>query len=291
MIADPGESTWAAGQSGPARTWRAVWRLTAGSGPCAASPAVSEDAGGVHAQLPAHGAVQGFLRSSRHGSRHGRAGLARFLIEDLRPSVSAKRRHANRPLPLDDPESVWWVAGGQVDVFFTLPGSTGARTAAASLPGGGGGLDLRHQRGPGSCGRRLMAVGVGTARLLRFARGDLIRLGFEERLAEQAAVLHRRFGSPRRPRAEPRRWLLPAGRTVPTATELAQGRGGAPRGSPGSAISTELPSSLTGPLPVNELEARFPLSEHLWLTSRDGLPGDRLGHRSPSVRTGDPWPG
>ena len=34
-----------------------------------------------------------------------------------------------------------------------------------------------------------MAVGVGTARLLRFARGDLIRLGFEERLAEQVAVL------------------------------------------------------------------------------------------------------
>ena len=34
-----------------------------------------------------------------------------------------------------------------------------------------------------------MAVGVGTARLLKFARGDLIRLGFEERLAEQVAVL------------------------------------------------------------------------------------------------------
>ena len=34
-----------------------------------------------------------------------------------------------------------------------------------------------------------MAVGAGPAQLLKFARGDLIRLSFEEGLSDQVAVL------------------------------------------------------------------------------------------------------
>ena len=56
----------------------------------------------------------------------------RFLIEELLPFSQPAETAANRPLPLDDPEAVWWVTGGQVDVFFTLPG-----TRAASRAGGG----------------------------------------------------------------------------------------------------------------------------------------------------------
>ena len=41
----------------------------------------------------------------------------------------------------------------------------------------------------GRSGGGLLAVGAGTAQLLKFARGDLIRLSFEEKLADQVAVL------------------------------------------------------------------------------------------------------
>ena len=61
-----------------------------------------------------------------------------------------------------------------------------------------------------------MAVGVGTAQLLKFARGDLIRLSFEEKLAEQVAVLIDdwilRMG---------RRWAIPCPRWI--ASELPLG--------------------------------------------------------------------
>ena len=93
-------------------------------------------------------------------------------------------------MPLDDPESVWWVTAGQVDVFFTLPGldgGPGRRRHLCRVEEGGSIFAISGVRG--HAGGGLMAVGVGRARLLRFARGDLIRLGFEERLAEQVAVL------------------------------------------------------------------------------------------------------
>ena len=41
----------------------------------------------------------------------------------------------------------------------------------------------------GRSGGGLVAVGAGPAQLLKFARGDLIRLSFEEGLSEQVAVL------------------------------------------------------------------------------------------------------
>jgi hypothetical protein len=114
----------------------------------------------------------------------------RFLIEELLPFSVREETAANRPLPLDDPESVWWVTRGQVDVFFPLPGldgGPGRRRHLCRVDEGGSIFAISGVRG--HAGGGLMAVGVGTARLLRFARGDLIRLGFEQRLAEQVAVV------------------------------------------------------------------------------------------------------
>ncbi len=208
--------------------------------------------------------------------------LPRFLIEELLPFCVREETAANSPLPLDDPESVWWVAGGQVDVFFTLPGldgGPGRRRHLCRVDEGGSIFAVSGVRG--RAGGGLMAVGVGTARLLKFARGDLIRLGFEERLAEQVAVLIDD-------------WVLRVGRTVSplsapaglqelrlaAATELCQGTRFGVR--EGVAWIRHLDGSSLfldeAPLPVSELEARFPLSEHLWLTAGARLPGDRLGH-------------
>ena len=156
---------------------------------------------------------------------------------------------ANRPLPLDDPESVWWVTGGQVDVFFTLPGldgGPGRRRHLCRVEEGGSIFAISGVRG--HAGGGLMAVGVGTARLLRFARGDLIRLGFEERLAEQVAVLIDD-------------WILRVGRALslfgnssgPAGADACHRHGPDPRDrgmafarvSPGFAILRDLPCSLT----------------------------------------------
>jgi len=224
----------------------------------------------------------------------GELDLPRFLIEELSPFSGREETAANRPLPLDDPESVWWVTGGQVDVFFTLPGldgGPGRRRHLCRVEEGGSIFAISGVRG--HAGGGLMAVGVGTARLVRFARGDLIRLGFEERLAEQVAVLIDD-------------WILRVGRALSilmappgrqelvldTTTELTPGTKYGVR--EGVAWIRHLDGSSCFldevPLPVTELEARFPLSEHLWLTAGTGCrvtASDTLT----LVRTGDPWAG
>src|SRR5262249_13578131 len=43
----------------------------------------------------------------------------RFLVEELLPFSRPQQAAANLPLPLDDPEAVWLVNSGGVDVFFT----------------------------------------------------------------------------------------------------------------------------------------------------------------------------
>ena len=120
-----------------------------------------------------------------------------------------------------------------------------------------------------------------------------MRLGFEERLAEQVAVLIDD-------------WILrvsralslstaPPGRQelqLAAPTELPQGtRYGIREGV--AWIRHRDGSSLFRdevPLPVTELEARFPLSEHLWLTAG---PDCRVtaSDTLTIVRTGDPWAG
>ena len=72
--------------------------------------------------------------AAREG-RHCRLDLPRFLIEELLPFSEREETAANSPLPLDDPESVWWITGGQVDVFFTLPDSTADRAGGAIFAG------------------------------------------------------------------------------------------------------------------------------------------------------------
>ena len=65
-----------------------------------------------------------------------RADSPRFIVEELLPYSQPESTAANRPLSLDDPEAVWWVSSGGVDVFFTQfePGAHGGEQAAP-VPG------------------------------------------------------------------------------------------------------------------------------------------------------------
>ena len=114
----------------------------------------------------------------------------RFIVEELLPYSQPESTAANRPLSLDDAEAVWWVSSGGVDVFFTQlePGATpGNRRHLCRVEEGGSIFAISGVRGRSGGG--LVAVGAGPAQLLKFARGDLIRLSFEEGLSEQVAVL------------------------------------------------------------------------------------------------------
>ena len=75
-------------------------------------------------------------------------------------------------------------------MFFTQlePGATpGNRRHLCRVEEGGSIFAISGVRGRSGGG--LVAVGAGPAQLLKFARGDLIRLSFEEGLSAQVAVL------------------------------------------------------------------------------------------------------
>jgi ATP-binding cassette subfamily C protein len=138
-----------------------------------------------------------------------------------------------------------------------------------------------------------VAVGAGPAQLLKFARGDLVRLSFEEGLSAQVAVLIDD-------------WLLRAGRAL---SRLAGIRGycdlewdacanlengarfgvrqgvGWVRHHSGSSMFLDRVR-----LPVSVLEARMPLSEDLWLTAATDC---RVAacDTATMIQTSDPWAG
>ena len=145
----------------------------------------------------------------------------------------------------------------------------------------------------GRSGGGLLAVGAGTAQLLKFARGDLIRLSFEEDLSVQVAVLIDD-------------WLIRVGRA------LARSVGTQPRHElEGSTIADFDCDARFGvrdgvvwvrhllgtsafldrvPLVDDELHPRFPLTEHLWLKAATACRVTACDTTT-MIRMGDPWAG
>ena len=218
----------------------------------------------------------------------------RFIVEELLPYSQPERTAANLPLSLDDPEAVWWVSSGGVDVFFTQfePGAPqGRRRHLCRVEEGGSIFAISGVRGRSGGG--LLAVGAGPAQLLKFARGDLIRLSFEEGLSEQVAVLIDD-------------WLLRVGRALGRLAGIHGHRGARvghaarlrarrplrrPRGVAWVRHLSGTSSFLDQvPLPVTELEARFPVTEHLWLTAATACRVTACDTTT-MIRTGDPWAG
>ena len=145
----------------------------------------------------------------------------------------------------------------------------------------------------GRLGGGLVAVGAGPAQLLKFARGDLIRLSFEEGLSEQVAVLVDdwllRVGRALEPSGRNRRL---SGARVGDVHSLEAGvRFGVRQGvgwvrhlSGSSRFLDQVP------LPESELEARFPLSENLWLTAASEGRVTACDTAT-MIRSSDPWAG
>ncbi len=185
------------------------------------------------------------------------------------PCPSARRRTGRCRSTI--PAAVWLVTSGGVDVFFTLmePGAVaGRRRHLCRVEEGGSIFAISGVRGRSGGG--LVAVGAGPAELLKFSRGDLIRLSFEEGLSEQVALLvddwlHRvglalflTAGT------QPSLELAGDGEAAFEAGTRFGVRGGVAwvRHLGGTSLFLD-----QVPLPVSELEARFPVTEHLWLTA------------------------
>ena len=153
-----------------------VWQLTAGSRPCTASPGFRMTPT-MPRPTPGPRSCSGFLRMLwPPASATAELDLPRFLIEELLPFSVREETAADPPCRWMIPSRSGGVTGGQVDVFFTLPGldgGPGRRRHLCRVDEGGSIFAISGVRG--HAGGGLMAVGVGTARLLRFARGDLIR--------------------------------------------------------------------------------------------------------------------
>ena len=232
--------------------------------------------------------------SGGYEATNARVEPARYLVEELLPFSLPEHTAANEPLPLDDPGAVWLVTSGGVNVFFTQvePGTLGGRRRhLCRVEEGGSIFAISGVRGRSGGG--LVAVGAGPAELLKFSRGDLIRLSFEEGLAEQVALLVDD-------------WLGRVGLALARAS--------------GTKPSTELPRDsavafeagtrfgvrggvgwirhLAGtslfldrvPLPSGEVEARFPLTEHLWLTAEGPCRVTACGTQA-MIGSSDPWAG
>ncbi len=198
---------------------------------------------------------------------------ARFLVEELMPFARPVSTAANRPLALDDPGAVWLVSSGGVDVFFTSmePGVLeGRRRHLCRVEEGGSIFAISGVRGRSGGG--LLAVGAGPAELLQFSRGDLIRLSFEEGLADQVAVLVDdwlvRVGLCvyRAADARPCRELPREGVAAYEAGDRFAVRGGVAwvRHLEGRSQFLDLV-----PLPDGDVVGRFPLTEHVWLQAQE----------------------
>jgi NHLM bacteriocin system ABC transporter peptidase/ATP-binding protein/NHLM bacteriocin system ABC transporter ATP-binding protein len=231
-------------------------------------------------------------RSSPSSSRETEP--PRFIVEELIPYSRPERAAANLPLPLDDVDAVWWVASGGVDVFFTAlesGASPGPRRHLCRVEEGGSIFAISGVRGRSGGG--LVAVGAGQAQLLKFARGELIRLSFEEGLAEQVAVLIDD-------------WVLRVSRALGQSTATPPRRE-----LQCNAIASLEPGARFGirqgiawvrhlcgtsllldrlPLPDTEFQARFPLSEHLWLTAANEARVTACDTEA-MIHMGDPWTG
>ncbi|MHB1561299.1 MAG: NHLP bacteriocin export ABC transporter permease/ATPase subunit, partial [Isosphaeraceae bacterium] len=220
--------------------------------------------------------------------------VPRFLVEELLPFATRVDAAANRPLALDDPGAVWLVMSGGVDVFFTSmePGTLdGRRRHLCRVEEGGSIFAISGVRG--QAGGGLLAVGAGPAELIQFSRGDLIRLSFEEGLAEQVAVLVDD-------------WLLRVGLALYRAVDehpchelpregVAAFRAGdrfAVRG--GVAWVRHLAGRSRFldlvPLPDGELAGRFPLTAHVWLQAREDCRVTAFATQT-MFRASDPWAG
>ncbi len=120
------------------------------------------------------------------------------------PTASRRTRPPICPLPLDDPEAVWWVSSGGVDVFFTAArAGRSAGPQATPVPGRGRGFDLRHQWSSGSSRRGLGGCRCrpGAAPEIRPRRFDPAQL--RGRACRTGRRAGRRLGAPRRPDPQP----------------------------------------------------------------------------------------
>jgi NHLM bacteriocin system ABC transporter peptidase/ATP-binding protein/NHLM bacteriocin system ABC transporter ATP-binding protein len=218
----------------------------------------------------------------------------RGLLQTLEVFGETVTTAGNAPLPLDDADAVWRVSVGQVDVFYLQPepGQTrGSRRHLCRVEEGGSIFAIDGVRGSSS--GRLLAVGVGPAKLLKFPKAELVRLCHEPEwrsgVAEMIDDWVDRVSRATDPGDPPRdiqtleadsRWLLSSGQSASARSKVVWVR------------PLDQVPRFFGRVAVPECPfgSRFPLSSHAWLTyvsNCEVLPCET----SRLMEDGDPWVG
>ena len=117
-------------------------------------------------------------------------GAGRFLLRLRYGGARPIETGGNKPIPLDDPDSILVVGSGRVDVFSTQPiegQTTGPRRHICRVEAGQALFGMG--RGPAEEGLRVLAVGVGEATLLEVTRPQMLALSRDPEYADQVVGL------------------------------------------------------------------------------------------------------
>ena len=161
LLRDPGGRVRpASGEPGAARTGRPSAAPTADDRRFRAA-AVDRDRSRQRFRATAR--QRGPRHASTRAFRLARSRAASSSIEEL--CRTAPRGDSRQPpLPLDDPESVWWIRDGQVDISSRCRAWTGSRDGGGTFAGWRRGARSSPSAASGADrAAACMAVGVGTA--------------------------------------------------------------------------------------------------------------------------------
>lgn len=216
------------------------------------------------------------------------------LLETIETIGQTVRTAGNLPLPLDDTGAVWQVIEGQVDLFH-LPHESGTATGRRRhlCRVEEGGAIFAMECPPHEAHGDFLAVGVGPARLQKFARSDLMRLSFDRSQRREVARMiddwvdriSRAVDTTTAPataiRLEAReiRELKP-GQTITSRSEVLWIRHDGPS------------ARFLGEVEMSECPyaSRFPLSPHAWVRF-DGACTCHVLDTDSLMEDGDPWAG
>ena len=217
------------------------------------------------------------------------------LLTELEPFGENVSTAGNHPLPLDDPGAVWRVVSGQVDVFYVEPPepgrSRGSRRHLCRVEDGGSIFAIDGVRGDQRGG--LLAVGVGSAKLHKFPKAELVRLSLDPDWRYAVADMIDDWidrisratdpGEPTTPalRLEPEDSRdISAGQCVSTRSRVLWLRT--------SGEGLRVYGRLT--IPDCPYGSRFPVSPHTWLTSANATEVHARDTET-LLEDGDPWVG
>ena len=234
-------------------------------------------------------------RHDEDAPRHIDQVAAVRLMTELEPYGENVVTAGNHPLPLDDTGAVWRVVSGQVDVFYVEPPepgrSRGSRRHLCRVEDGGSIFAIDGVRGDQRGG--LLAVGVGSAKLHKFPKAELVRLSLDPDWRHAVADMIDDWIDHISRATDPGEPPTPAMRLEPEdSRDISAGQCVSTRGRVLWLRTSSGGLRVYGRLAIPDCpyDSRFPVSPHTWLSSAN--PAEIHARDTETLlEDGDPWVG